>query len=389
MFFSISKVRRDNFSQSISAGDFFVNLDPGWEITETIGYIVYYKGYADDAPLLDLIPEILIDTEPRYTGNFCCIIFDKHKNCVSIKSDKFRGFPIFVHPDQITNLVQSNKIIYTNILLKINSDLSFEETKFNLLGKIETSELPLNEVEERISGLLCAKTKKFLSHNQRPIKVFLSGGVDSLLVFSFLNKFTKDYTFVKENHIDHDKFWSYNHDDIQKFWAYKQIHYWVDQTILTSGTPGDEFMLRGPEIVDLYLQHKGLDLATLLVSGDWDNTLMAEYYTKYIKNGRTTMSPNKNTALCYWDFCNMNLNDWQHWHIGETLTWAPLRDIEIFKLILRLPVHDALDQIFSAKISLNLMNNNYPNLSNLISDRKNKGSTLRKIYDFYEDLTKI
>ena len=81
--------------------------------------------------------------------------------------------------------------------------------------------------------------------------------------------------------------------------------------------------------------------------------------------------------------CNIIVNDWQHWHIGNTLTWTPLRDLRIFKILLRLPINDAIDQIMNSRFSLLLIENNQPGLSKLVSDQKNTGNSMKNLADFY------
>ena len=80
--------------------------------------------------------------------------------------------------------------------------------------------------------------------------------------------------------------------------------------------------------------------------------------------------------------CNIVVNDWQHWHLGNTQTWTPLRDLEIFKLFLRLPALEAVPQIMNSHISLELIRRNRPELTQLISDQKNTGNIMRNLSNF-------
>jgi hypothetical protein len=78
----------------------------------------------------------------------------------------------------------------------------------------------------------------------------------------------------------------------------------------------------------------------------------------------------------------MVINDWQHWHLGNTLTWTPLRDLEIFKLLLRLPTDLATAQIMNSDISQQLIEKNSPGLTALISDQKNTGNVMNNLCRF-------
>ena len=83
-----------------------------------------------------------------------------------------------------------------------------------------------------------------------------------------------------------------------------------------------------------------------------------------------------------WSLCNNAVNDWQHWHIGNTLTWTPLRDLDIYKMFLRLEPKDAVGQVMDSFISMGLIERNCPGLSNTISDQKNTGNYLKNLADY-------
>ena len=81
--------------------------------------------------------------------------------------------------------------------------------------------------------------------------------------------------------------------------------------------------------------------------------------------------------------CNIILNDWQHWHLGNTLTWTPLRDLRIFKLLLQLPLESAIGQITDSVISKKLIERNFPNGTRLISDQKNSVAAMKNLAELY------
>jgi hypothetical protein len=387
MFFSISKSSKDNFISSHQLGSLYLNLDSGWSIAEDSDNLMFYKGYADYFKLSERLDEILASRVPEHTGNFCCIYFNKHTKAIAIRSDKYRGFPVYVHNEEITNLLQSHNVVFSNVVIDVHQDLSIVSSKFNLIGVVATEELPYADVLDKITDILDRKTQAFLSHNELPVRAFLSGGVDSLLVFTCLNKFTKNYSLVKEQHVAYDKFWMCNSEDLQKFWGYKQIHHWDTPTVLTSGTPGDEYMLRSPYTSDVYLQYHGMSLKGLSTSSRWSDSLHSAYFLNAnLKEEYTTQAVNNvnnNKTILYWNLCNIVANDWQHWHLGQTLTWTPLRDLEIFKLILQLPFDHALEQMFDSQLSIDLINRNFPGASAAISDKKNSGNIRKNLYKFY------
>jgi hypothetical protein len=234
-----------------------------------------------------------------------------------------------------------------------------------------------------IVDLLDKKTQAFLAHNTLPIKVYLSGGVDSLLVYSFLQKYTDQYSIVDCSHVDYDYFWLKNSGDIRNYWGYKQIHHWKNPCVLTSGAPGDEFMLRSPTTGNMLLMHHNVNVFDLLEQTD---CLHKEYFlrdkhVKLFKHMLDHVPPIQHRKQLFKQMCNTNLNDWQHWHLGNTLTWTPLRDLEIFKLLLRLPFNDQIDQFLNSDISREIIEHNRPGLSRVISVQKNSGNVLENLTD--------
>lgn len=383
MFFELSAQPNKNFSYFYRLGNLVLSTDAGWHTTQTGQYHVVYKGYADCAPLLELMDQIIFQTEPMILGNFCAIIYDADADTVKIHTDRYRSFPIYFKNLQvITNLIPQEHTAWTDSLLEIAGDLTVTERKFDVIGEICTDKLTKDQVVDQIDSILQHKTKMFLSHNTLPVRAYLSGGIDSLLVYSYLQKFTNNFELVNYSHIDYDEFWLKNSGTLKQFWGYSQIHHWQTPCVLTSGAPGDEFMLRSPTTCDLYLKSHGLDLIALLDTPAWKNCLHKDYFEKsaHMKIFKSqTVDASKTQTEIFWDLCNTVVNDWQHWHLGHTLTWTPLRDLDIFKLLLRLPVDAAITQIFDSAISKRLIDQNKSGLCAVISDKKNSGNYMKNL----------
>lgn len=381
MFFSISREHQENFPNQYQMGPLVVNTDSGWAHSQVGSATVVYKGYADEFDLSQNLHNILLQPQPCYTGNFCVFVYQN--NCLEIKTDRYRSFPIYIG-DTINNLVPGGRTVWADGMITVHNDLAVTENQFDAIGEVETSELTKQQVLLAIVDLLDKKTQAFLDHNKLPVNVYLTGGVDTLLVYSFLQKYTDCYDIVDYLHIDYDYFWLKNSTDIKSHWAYKQIHHWKTPCVLTSGTPGDEFMLRAPATGNMLLMHHNVNIVDLLVKQDYMQT---QYF---LKDKNTTIFHNmaqdaalgrltKDKNLLFRELCNMNLNDWQHWHIGNTLTWTPLRDLEIFKLFLRLPVEHVVDQLLGSKISLDIIEHNCPGLSRSVSRQKNSNNSMSNL----------
>jgi hypothetical protein len=387
MFFSISQQPETNFSHCYQLGNFYINTDAGWNQITVQQYQIVYKGYSDLYSIKDAVLIAVNESEPELLGNFCAIVFEPASNSIKIKTDKYRSFPIFINSGaNVTNLIQAAHTAWTDSLVEIHSDITVSETKFDVIGSIDTEFISVEEAVKEIDLILAEKTHSFLSHNQLPVNVFLSGGIDSLLVYSYLQRFTDQYRLIKAQHVDYDEFWLKNSNAIGKFWGYKQIHHWHDPCVLTSGAPGDELMLRSPVTVNLFLKAQNYDMAKLLEQDRWKKCL---HYTYFSQSKHQEIFQNQSPPTTWsrhdmlWNLCNILVNDWQHWHIGNTLTWTPLRDLRIIKLLLRLPVEQALGQIMNSDISRSLIENNYPGLSKCISDQKNSGNVMANLVDFY------
>jgi hypothetical protein len=360
-------------------GGFSGSTDQGWTHT-TLGTVeILYKGYADTNSLDQLLEQILCQTEPAITGNFCALV--AVDNNIEIQTDQYRSFPIYIG-NGINNLISTDRIAWTDSLVTVHPDLTITETKFDVIGNIDTTPLSVDTVLNNITKILDQKTKSFLKYNHLPVRVFLSGGVDSMLVYSFLKKHFDDYEFVKCSHVDYDYFWLKNSGDIRKHWGYNQIHHWQDPCVLTSGTPGDEFMLRSPTTSDLWLKAHGIQITDLLKDPNWSSCFHAEYFNR--KSNYAILQEPSAIPATRRELCNIIVNDWQHWHLGNTLTWTPLRDLEIFKLMLRLPVDTAINQVMNSSISIQLIERNCPGLSEALSDCKNTGNILANLTKVYE-----
>jgi hypothetical protein len=384
MFFSIAQQHQTNFSNFYQLGTFFVSTDAGWKETQIENHHILYKGYADDDAVELLLGTILNQEEPWLLGNFCAIDYNSQTGTIKIKTDRYRSFPIFVQPGkEVTNLTPFEHTAWTDSLIEVDADLKITETKFDVIGNIDTSYTSVAEVVEKIDKILQVKTQKFVKANSLPVKAHLSGGVDSLLVYSYLQSYTDNYKMIKCAHIDYDEFWLKNSGTLKKnFWGYNQIHHWNDPCILTSGAPGDEFMLRSPTTTNLFLRLQGFNMLDLLKQ--WPDCLHATYFNqdKHIKIFSNEELPQWDRKEMLWNLCNILVNDWQHWHLGNTLTWTPLRDLEIIKLLLRLPATEALGQIMNSDISRSLIEKNKTGLTSVISDQKNSGNSMKNLVDF-------
>jgi hypothetical protein len=380
MFFHISKQTQENYPCHWQLGNFSISTDSGWK-NFTIGPVqIVYKGYADSGPLESLLGQIMFQGIPHETGNFCALVVVH--DTLTIQTDRYRSFPIYIDSDGINNLVATDRTAWTDSLITVHADLSVTENKFDVIGNIDTTELDFHQALDLVHDILSRKTKKFLNHNSLPLKVFLSGGVDTMLVYSYLCAADAEFETVDYEHLEHDYFWRCNSHLLTRHWAYAQTHHWRDPCVIASGTSGDEFMLRNPSSGNFYLRHFHTSL---------NDSIQPEHQQHdYVKLAKNQQQLNNQDRLLstreqlHQRLCDIMLNDWQHWHLGSTFHWTPLRDLDILKIIMRLPLDHAIGQITDNQFSRALIERNFPGGSRFTSHQKNTGPVMKNLNQLFD-----
>jgi hypothetical protein len=385
MFFKISHTTDDRFPVHHNLGRIVLNLDQGWQTHQQDHLRYVFKGYMEDAAWS---PESLATASDLQTlGNFCVFCFDTADQTLSLITNRWRGMIIWSEPGQwISNLDQGSYVIWNDSSVTVDQTLELRETKVDIIGDTSAKSITLSQLIDRAHQILDTRIGNFVKTNRLPLKVFCSGGIDSTLVWSFIKRHTQVYELVLENRVQWDYFWCRNRRKItQQFWAYQQIHHWLEPCVLTSGAPGDEFFFRSPVTVNLWCMYNDIDIFDLLKPGvgmlyDY---FMLEKNQKLFRSQQSDRSLDgvmKQTPSEFNRYlCDIVVNDCQHWHLGNTLTFTPLRDLEIFKLFLNLKPQDVFPQIFNGEISTALIARNDPAMLDLMSDVKNVGESLSNL----------
>jgi hypothetical protein len=202
MFFHISKQPQENYPCQWQLGSFAISTDNGWKQL-TIGPVqILYKGYADLGPLESLLGQVMFQSIPHLTGNFCALVVVN--DTLTIQTDRYRGFPIYIDSTGINNLVAADRTAWTDSLITVHADLVVTEHKFDVIGEINTTELDFQQALDQVHDILTRKTQQFLSHNILPLKVFLSGGVDTMLVYSYLRAANAEFELLDYDHLEQD-----------------------------------------------------------------------------------------------------------------------------------------------------------------------------------------
>ena len=367
MFFSLSTSRLDNFPYRYNLPNgLILNTDDGWEVYTTDSHTVVIKGYANQCSLSDIIDDLIVQDIPAYKGNFCAFVADSEH--VKILHDTNRGFPLWAGDEYVTNLFEHGEQHWVDRVITVNNKLKYSQSFFTAYNK-NTQQLTDTELVDSLHNTICETYEQFLTHNTKPLKMFLSGGIDTTTAWAYLDYFTKDYELVDYEYIKFTPFWKNNSHPIKKHWGYTQVHLWDESCVLVTGGNGDENFLRGPLTLGLALKQYDLIFEDILQPEDY------HYYYLMIKNYKKIMEeidsiyPKINDIEDY--ILNRNVNDFQHWHIDKTLTFTPFKDIDILSLVLTSSKELLINQARTGMINRELIKKLDPCKLDKISPSKN------------------
>lgn len=387
MFFSISKTKSDSrFHNHYWINGFNVSTDDGWSRTETInGTTLFYKGYSDTNMIENIAEDFEYNTKPRYTGNFCVILV--YDNKVVITHDIDRSFPLkYYSNDKISNLPYPNNVkiedhIWSDSIVEYTNN-GINKIFFENFYNVDVSEtISLSDCKKDIEEILSKKVNN-LNKISNTINIFLSGGIDTTMVYSLLKKYyTQNINIITKEIFEFTEFTTKNMDSLLNHsgtWGYKQFHHWKQNSFYATGGMGDEIFLRGPTTAALWCAWHDVNLLKELENINYayhkkyflleKNKKIIDYYWSNRRNIQEEFS--NYSDLC-WQICNMVSNDHQHWHLENTISWTPLKDIRIIKNILKLPKDIILKQIIHGIVDLEIISKLHPEMKKHICTHKN------------------
>ena len=356
MFFNISQEVNNRFPIHVEHANMVISLDPGWNITEK----VIYKG----------LP-----------GNKCTIYLNT--DSIVVDAGPRRTFPVYYNEDSISNLINYKTTYTSGQDLTVLTATVLANTESTTFTKLDLND---NELLDYLYNYLDNKVKNF--NPGLPIKVFPTGGVDVALIISFILKHKKDYEFLNAEYKAMDYFTCHNRDTIGNNWAYRDIHYWTTPSILLSGTHGDEMMLRYPQHAYMLAKLNGEDIIETLRTNT--DLYHSHYYSrsklKHFYDEADALNLNEEQTKNF--ILGRNSFDYQHWHMGETLTWTPLNDSTIANIMLNFSYSVLRDQFLDAGISKKLIARNNPEHLKLVSQLKNVNH-FGHLYKLFEGKDKL
>lgn len=357
MFYSISKQIDARFPHCKNMNAWWICTDSGWQHIQNDNGHFWIKGYSDTVRLEELINNWAL-TPP---GNYTII---RSTDTIEIKTPCPRSYPLAFTGNSITNLIDDQPVqrIFANQQVKVDSKWQIQ---------VDNVEVPLplldsNSVAENaIVDILTTTAKAFLQKYQPQLKLFLSGGLDTALIQALLNHLGYPYQILTDEYYEQDWFTNHNRsvleDDTysESGWGYRQIHHYTTPTWITTGAWGDEYFLRGPELVSMISSWHGIDILKQLTPQHYHY----EYYNRHADKFNHIYADRNNLTVKFKNLSELNnyiLQDWlpndfQHWHLGNTLTWTPLKQLDISQLILNLPLDKQIAQFCDGQLTKNVI----------------------------------
>lgn len=362
MYFSISKTKDLRYPNHFSFSHWVVSHDNGWMQNENGIRKGFY--YSD------------IDY-----GSFCEIY--EQDGTIFIAHDKFRTFPLYL--DQNLNSVSSLHKYPTTIL--VDQNLIFHKDSIEKIevpglydDYMDFSPISMDECIDIVYHLLEPRFQKLKEHveehNIIP-KIFLSGGVDTLLSYAGAKNKNIKYELIDYEHVEYDYFVDHNKDALKKVRALEQIHHWKNPSVLLTGSFGDEYLLRGPNSSALLCAVHDVDLLDHLDKTDYyhkyfyENPVFSHIVSKFYKDRKALQRIFKDKIKLRLHLLSFIMNDHQKHHIGNTISWSSTHDPRIVETIARLNWDDLLLQICDAHVNKKLIERFSPGSTKYISKYKN------------------
>jgi hypothetical protein len=385
MFFNVAPTADTRFPNNNEFGWAVFNCDQGWERFETADGAIFAKGYADNTSLSKLADQF--DQANEHYGNFCLV---KIADDIQITHSKYRSFPLSYHGSSITNLyVDSGTRVWANRQLKVDS--SWQSSLLYSRPPLPAIEsISLDQAVDQIFDLLVNNIRQFVVTHNPNIKLFCSGGVDTTLLYALFRYINYPIELIVEEHWESDYFLTNNQTALDKLWGYSQLHHWSSPTWLATGSCGDEYFLRGPEVIARLTAWHNINFSEVIEKAS--DHYHYQHFNKYQDLWKNTWA-NRNklkqdypsTAFLHAQILNILSNDHQHWHLGNTITYTPFNNLDIAKILLQLNISDLMSQFTDASITKLLIQKVDSTLCSVVSSFKNHNPTqnLAKLMEFH------
>ena len=358
MFFYITQqqcnIKRFPLTNCRKFGEFHICTDTGWKQKDNI----LYKGYCIEQNLDNKVEQ---KDFSEITGNY--IIIDFSDDCCEIHHDNSRSFPVFYNDSLVTNLKDDSlSPIWTDGSLHFK-DNRWQYNKQKLENVITYDKEHVSYNKSDIVDFYCNYLIKTCNqlHTDLPIYCADSGGVDSTVIRSALDYCGIKYKLVK-----------YNSESYSELgWGYGQLYINHNPHIQVTGFCGDEMLLRNPQYAQWLLDADGINLADEFSKLDY-SYMKGFFQSKYLEKMQKNKTEFPDRVNGFEHTANVMLNDFQMWHLNNTLTFTPMRNIPIAVECLYADSDAILNQVIHAGISKDIIKKLNPaNLETLTKHKNN------------------
>lgn len=376
MWFKISKHQDSRFpTQYILSNSHWLNADAGWQEIHTPYGFAYIKGYCFQRGINHVLAEELFENPvPRYQGSFVAVLA-YHDGRIVVTNDTTRACPVYRDDKEqaVGNLgIASMQNVWSDAWIEITDHI--QEHRWAAVPAV-TQTRDFDSVVNEIHHLLTARFN-WLAMNNDIVRVFYSGGIDTLTCISYLRALHVPFELVCAEHFEYDQFTIDNHSEIRGYWGYNQIHHYRRPMVFVTGACGDEYFLRGPATANIMLMHLGKNMQQVLEPEHYHYLYFqglekSAIYARQQQDHEIQQAiKSKQTTADY--ILRMCINDHQHWHLGHTITFTPFKDIQLLQLTLELDDQNIIHAIVDASIQKALIQKNEPELLNYLAKNKNQ-----------------
>jgi len=375
VFFSITQESDPRFPNHYCFAHAWFNCDNGWQ---RFGQDIFYKGYADNIDMLTVVSDF--DQAGAHTGNYAVIKFTDKK--IILRHSRNRSFELWHNNTAVTNLpgLSDMKNIWASHEVHVLSDWTQTLHRIDTDCDSQPGHLTWAQARDQVLETLDQTVRDFFANNVANLQLYYSGGVDTLLLYSLLIHNKQPFELITHTHYEQDEFVSRNQENLNFFWNYKQIHHWREPTWLATGSHGDEYLLRGPEVIAMLTSWHDINFEEIM--HDCSDHYHAMYFSKHRDiwtshwNNRHSFQDQYNTVEeLHKHIINFLLNDYQYLHLGKTLTWTPFKNINLARTLLRVDIHELIPQFTDALMTKQLIARADVKLLDSLSRYKNWNST--------------
>ncbi len=309
---------------------------------------------------------------------------------VTVAHSQPRSFPLWFEHGFITNLdPDRGQRAWARDSLHMELDGRIEWIPVDLDIKVHEHAITVAQARGQIIDLLDQAVQEL---GDQPVRLFCSGGLDTFLIYALLKKHNKQLDLVEQDHFETTPFIEKNRSALEKYWSYQkhQLNHWNQPTWLATGGCGDEYFLRGPAVIAMLTAWHDIDFESLLQQHQ--DQYHYHHFSKYQELWKVSWQTREDLRTTYdsrellMDQIMDNLaNDHQHWHLGHTLTWTPLKNINIARILLQCDIGDLLPQFLHGQITRDIIAHYCEPVLDFVSTYKNHNNKqhLQRFLDWH------